>query len=108
MRGSQAQFDPMVLHAAFEKMIKDLEAKNSQVEKKIEILEENCKDEEKRHWQRVAELKKKNEVEKICALKQRQQFKSILYHWLVTSESESQLYSFSHNPLMSKLISDIL
>lgn len=62
MRGNQTHFDPMILHAAFEKMIKDLEAKNSQVEKKIEKLEENCKDEEKRHWQRVAELKKKNEV----------------------------------------------
>ncbi|CAG2256770.1 EXOC5 [Mytilus edulis] len=57
----QAQFNPMLLHTAFEKMIKDLEGKNAQIEKKIEKLEENCKDEEKRHWHRVAELQKKNQ-----------------------------------------------
>ena len=62
MRGNQAKFDPMVLHGAFEKMIKELEGKNSQIEKKIEKLEENCKEEEKRHWHRVAELQKNNQV----------------------------------------------
>lgn len=61
MKGNQSKFDPMVLHGAFEKMIKELEMKNSQIEKKIEKLEENCKEEEKRHWHRVAELQKKNQ-----------------------------------------------
>ena len=62
MRGSQTQFNPMMLHDAFEKMIKELEIKNTQIEKKIEKLEENCKEEEKRHWHRVADLQKKNQV----------------------------------------------
>lgn len=61
MRGNQTQFDPMMLHGAFEKMIKELEIKNTQIEKKIEKLDENCKEEEKRHWHRVADLQKKNQ-----------------------------------------------
>jgi len=52
----------MMLHGAFEKMIKELEIKNTQIEKKIEKLEENCKEEKKGHWHRVADLQKKNQV----------------------------------------------
>ncbi|GAB1597556.1 exocyst complex component 5-like [Argonauta hians] len=64
--GSRAQsncdeFDPMTLHAAFERMITDLKEKNLQVHKKVERLENSCKEEEKRHWQRVAELQRKNQ-----------------------------------------------
>lgn len=56
------EFDPMSLHAAFERMIRDLREKNLQMHKKIEKLEMSCKDEEKRHWQRVTELQRKNQV----------------------------------------------
>ncbi|KAK3093226.1 hypothetical protein FSP39_012945, partial [Pinctada imbricata] len=61
-RNNVEDFDPWALHSAFEKMIKDLEDKNKQMEKKVEKLEQACKDEEKRHWQRVAELQKKNQA----------------------------------------------
>ena len=61
-RNNVDDFDPWALHSAFEKMIKDLEEKNKQKEKEVERLEQACKDEEKRHWQRVAELQKKNQV----------------------------------------------
>ena len=68
MRGNQTQFDPMMLHGAFEKMIKELEIKNTQIEKKIEKLEENCKEEEKGHWHRVADLQKKNQVKQFVLM----------------------------------------
>uniref|UniRef100_A0A2C9KXP7 Exocyst complex component 5 n=1 Tax=Biomphalaria glabrata TaxID=6526 RepID=A0A2C9KXP7_BIOGL len=60
-RSSPEEFDPVILHTAFEKMIKDLKDKNNQVQKKIDKLELECKDEEKRHWNRVGELQKKNQ-----------------------------------------------
>ncbi|KAH9523046.1 Exocyst complex component 5 [Bulinus truncatus] len=60
-RSSPEEFDPIILHTAFEKMIKDLKDKNNQVQKKIDKLELECKEEEKRHWNRVAELQKKNQ-----------------------------------------------
>lgn len=61
-KNNHDEFDPMMLHNAFEKMISDLKDKNIQMEKKVEKLELACKDEEKRHWQRVAELQKRNQV----------------------------------------------
>ncbi|XP_005100941.1 exocyst complex component 5 [Aplysia californica] len=60
-RSSPEEFDPDLLHKAFEKMIRDLKDKNNQVQRKIDRLEAECKDEEKRHWNRVAELQKKNQ-----------------------------------------------
>ncbi|CAL1536919.1 unnamed protein product [Lymnaea stagnalis] len=60
-RSSPEEFDPEILHKAFEKMIHDLKDKNNQVQNKINRLESECKDEEKRHWNRVAELQKKNQ-----------------------------------------------
>lgn len=60
-RSSPEEFDPDILHRAFEKMIRDLKDKNSQVQRKIDRLETECKDEEKRHWNRVADLQKKNQ-----------------------------------------------
>ncbi|XP_046561965.1 LOW QUALITY PROTEIN: exocyst complex component 5-like [Haliotis rubra] len=57
---SPEDFDPMLLHSTFEKVIRDLKEKNVMIARKIEKLENNCKDEEKRHWQRVSELQKKN------------------------------------------------
>lgn len=50
------------MHSAFEDVIKNLEEKNKQIERKIEKLEQSCKDEEKKHWQRVADLQRKNQV----------------------------------------------
>ncbi|KAJ8308969.1 hypothetical protein KUTeg_013843 [Tegillarca granosa] len=61
-KNNHDEFDPMMLHNAFEKMISDLKDKNIQMEKKVEKLELACKDEEKRHWQRVAELQKRNQA----------------------------------------------
>ncbi|ESO94153.1 hypothetical protein LOTGIDRAFT_215620 [Lottia gigantea] len=55
-------FDPMKLHTAFEKMIGDLQKKNEDKQKRIEQLENSCKEEEKKHWQRVMELQKKNQA----------------------------------------------
>ncbi|XP_059169792.1 exocyst complex component 5-like [Physella acuta] len=61
-RSSPEEFDPMILYTAFEKMIRELKEKNSSVQRKIDNLESECKDEEKRHWNRVAELQKKNQT----------------------------------------------
>jgi exonuclease VII small subunit len=61
-RSNYENFDPWTLHSAFEEAIKDLEEKNKQIERNIEKLEQSCKDEEKKHWQRVADLQRKNQV----------------------------------------------
>lgn len=50
------------MHSAFEDVIKNLGEKNKQIERNIEKLEQSCKDEEKKHWQRVADLQRKNQV----------------------------------------------
>jgi len=55
-------FDPLCLHAAFEKTIRDLKEMNVSVMKQVEQLETECNDEEKVHWQRVAELHEHNQV----------------------------------------------
>lgn len=61
-RNDHDEFDPVLLHTAFERMIGDLKDKNVQIQRKVERLEHECKEEEKRHWQRVAELQKRNQV----------------------------------------------
>ncbi|OWF53753.1 exocyst complex component 5-like [Mizuhopecten yessoensis] len=61
-RSNHDDFDPMLLHGSFEKMIQDLKEKNAQMEKKVEKLEDACKEEEKRHWQRVGDLQKRNKA----------------------------------------------
>ena len=55
-------FDPLLLHAAFEKTIRDLKEMNVGVMKQVEQLETECNDEEKAHWQRVAKLHEHNQV----------------------------------------------
>ena len=55
-------FDPLLLHAAFEKTIRDLKEMNVSVMKQVEQLETECNDEEKAHWQRVAKLHEHNQV----------------------------------------------
>ena len=52
----------MVLHGAFEQTIKELKDMNIRMQKKVETLEAECKEEEKRHWARVAELRQSNQV----------------------------------------------
>ena len=61
-RTKAEDFDPMVLHSAFEKTIKSLKDMNVTVQKNIERLEGGCKDEEKVHWLKVTELQKHNQV----------------------------------------------
>ncbi|KAL5008482.1 hypothetical protein ScPMuIL_014063 [Solemya velum] len=61
-RNDHDEFDPVLLHSAFERMISDLKDKNVQIQRKVEKLENECKEEEKRHWQRVAELQKRNQT----------------------------------------------
>lgn len=63
-KNSYENFDPWSLHSAFEDVIKNLEERNKQIEKNIEKLEQSCKDEEKKHWQRVADLQRRNQVKK--------------------------------------------
>jgi len=55
-------FDPLRLHSAFEKTIRDLKEMNVSVMKQVEQLEAECNDEEKAHWQRVAKLHEHNQV----------------------------------------------
>ena len=55
-------FDPMVLHAAFEKTISDLKDMAVSMQRRVERVEQQCKEEEKQHWQKVAELQKQNQV----------------------------------------------
>lgn len=57
-KNSYENFDPWSLHSAFEDVIKNLEEKNKQIERNIEKLEQSCKDEEKKHLQRVADLQR--------------------------------------------------
>lgn len=61
-RGKPEEFEPLVLHAAFERMINDLREKNADVQRKIDSLEASAREEEKRHWSRVGELQKTNQV----------------------------------------------
>ncbi|XP_078314099.1 exocyst complex component 5-like [Crassostrea virginica] len=61
-KNSYENFDPWSLHSAFEDVIKNLEERNKQIEKNIEKLEQSCKDEEKKHWQRVADLQRRNQT----------------------------------------------
>jgi len=55
-------FDPLRLHSAFEKTIRDLKEMNMSVMKQVEQLEVECNDEEKAHWQRVSKLHEHNQV----------------------------------------------
>ncbi|CAG5129828.1 unnamed protein product, partial [Candidula unifasciata] len=60
-RSSPEEFDPVILYTSFEKMIQDLKEKNNKIQSKVTSLELQCTDEEKRHWNRVSELEKKNQ-----------------------------------------------
>ncbi len=61
-RANVDDFDPMLLHDAFEKTIKDLKEMNVMIQRQVDRLEGVCKDEEKIHWQKVTELQKHNQV----------------------------------------------
>lgn len=61
-RGRPEEFEPMPLHKAFENMISDLQKKNTEIQGKIDKFELHAREEEKRHWARVGELQKTNQV----------------------------------------------
>lgn len=62
VRTSSETFDPMVLHAAFEKTIKELKQMNQHILQQVNQMQTACNDEENAHWQRIAELHKHNQV----------------------------------------------
>ncbi|KAL4237391.1 Exocyst complex component 5 [Mactra antiquata] len=61
-RSQHEEFDPMLLHGAFERMIADLKHKNDMVQHRVDKLEEECKEEEKKHWARVVDLQRNNQA----------------------------------------------
>ena len=75
-RGRPEEFDPMLLHTAFEKMIVDLLEKNGNLQKEIDLVEMKAHDEEKKQWSRVGDLQKKNHV---CSCIQHCSCCSIIY-----------------------------
>lgn len=62
IRNKPADFDPVTMHAAFERTIRELKDMNVQIQQQVEKLEAACKEEEKAHWQRVGELQKHNQA----------------------------------------------
>ncbi|CAD5123845.1 DgyrCDS12151 [Dimorphilus gyrociliatus] len=58
----KTKFNPMKLHSIFRKMIKDLNDKNKVVSREIESLEQDYKEEEKQHHNRILALQKANEL----------------------------------------------
>ena len=52
----------MVLHGVFEQTIEDLKEMRVRIQRHVQKVEASCKDEEKVHWQKVAELQKHNQV----------------------------------------------
>ena len=67
-RTKPEDFDPMELHKSFEKTIKDLKDLNVRMQRKVERLETECKEEEKSHWSRVGNLQKDNQVNRAISL----------------------------------------
>ncbi|WAR03182.1 EXOC5-like protein [Mya arenaria] len=61
-RSQHDEFDPMLLHGAFEQMISDLKQKNRMVQQRVDKLEDECKEEEKKHWSRVVDLQRNNQT----------------------------------------------
>ncbi|KAI0217580.1 Exocyst complex component 5 [Lamellibrachia satsuma] len=57
-----SEFDPMVLHGVFEQTIEDLKEMRVRIQRHVQKVEASCKDEEKVHWQKVAELQKHNQA----------------------------------------------
>jgi recyclin-1 len=61
-KGTIEDFDPDILHTSFEKTISNLKDLNLNIQKRAEKLEVLCREEEKNHWTRVAELHKSIQV----------------------------------------------
>ncbi|XP_074649978.1 exocyst complex component 5-like [Tubulanus polymorphus] len=57
-KGGIDDFDPDLLIKTFEKTIAELKDYNTKIEKRSEKLEALCKEQEKNHWQKIAELHK--------------------------------------------------
>lgn len=62
VRTTSETFNPMALHAAFEKTIKDLKEMNQNIMHQVNQMQTRCNEEETAHWQRVAELHKHNQA----------------------------------------------
>ena len=61
-RSHHDEFDPMVLHNAFERMIQDLKHKNAMVQQRVDKLEVESQDEEKKLWSKIVDLQRNNQV----------------------------------------------
>ena len=61
-RSQHDEFDPMVLHNAFEKMIQDLKHKNAMVQQRVDKLEVESQEEEKKLWSKIVDLQRNNQV----------------------------------------------
>lgn len=59
---SEQKFDPMVLHGAFCQTIQQLTEHGRKLEKKANVLENQCMDEESRQRKKVDNLLKDNQV----------------------------------------------
>ena len=62
-KSQHEEFDPMILHGAFERMIADLKQKNDLVQQRVDKLEEECMEEEKKLWTKVMDQQKNNQVQ---------------------------------------------
>lgn len=60
-RSQHDEFDPMLLHKSFEKMIQDLKQKDAMVQQRVDKLEVECKEEEKKLWSKIVDLQKSNQ-----------------------------------------------
>jgi len=55
-------FDPIALHSAFEDTISGLKQMGVAMAQRVERMEGACKDQEKQHWTKVADLQKNNQA----------------------------------------------
>ncbi|CAB3383453.1 Hypothetical predicted protein [Cloeon dipterum] len=58
--GDQQQFDPILLNDTFVQAIKDLQLLHERQQKKCEKLENECREEEAKHFQKISSLQEKN------------------------------------------------
>ena len=61
-RSNVDTFDPVMLHQNFERTIRHLKEMKKNVVQRVNNLENECEEEEKAHWQKVAQLHKHVQV----------------------------------------------
>lgn len=64
-RPNPEDFAPLKLHGAFESAIKELQEMNMKIQKQVETLESNCKEEAKSNQLKSQQLLKHNQV-RLC------------------------------------------